>query len=107
MMQLPKELLKKLEVAESDVQACKILADNGIDPEEFEKTLPDHFLEEVNGGYKRGTVEIHCPDCGNGDSDEISRQFWASMFTDSATKYRCRKCDCYFKVDSYGTIRRY
>ena len=44
MMNLPKELLDKLETAESDVQACKMLADNGINPEEFEKTIPDNFF---------------------------------------------------------------
>ena len=107
MMNLPKELLTKLESAESDVQVCKILADNGIDPEEFERSLPDNYLEEVNGGYKSLDIDIHCPDCGNGERDEISRQFWASMFTDSATKYRCRKCNCYFKVSSYGVITKY
>ena len=107
MMALPKELLEKLETAESDVQACKLLSDNGVDPEEFEKTLPDDYLEQVNGGYKSLEIDIHCPNCGNGERDEISRQFWASMFTDSATKYRCRKCDCYFKVSSNGAITRY
>ena len=107
MMALPKELLEKLETAKSDVEACKLLSDNGVDPEEFEKTLPDGYLEQVNGGYKSLEIDIHCPNCGNGERDEISRQFWASMFTDSATKYRCRKCDCYFKVSSNGVITRY
>lgn len=52
MMKLSKELQEKLSAAETDVQACKILAENGVDPEAFEKTLPDSFLEQVNGGYE-------------------------------------------------------
>lgn len=107
MMNLPKELLDKLETAKSDVQACKMLADNGIDPEEFEKTIPSDFLNQVNGGYDSFGIDIHCPNCNVGDKDLISRQFWASMFTDSATKYRCRKCNTYFKVSSYGVISKY
>ena len=43
MMNLPKKLLDKLETAESDVQACKMLADNGINPEEFEKPFRTIF----------------------------------------------------------------
>jgi hypothetical protein len=33
MMKLSKELQEKLSAAETDVQACKILAQNGVDPE--------------------------------------------------------------------------
>ena len=90
----------------SDVGVCKLLAENGIDLEEFEKTLPDSFLNQVNGGYKDAFgSHIYCPWCNNEDSDEISRQFFASLFTDGAVKYRCCKCDKYFKVSAYGVSR--
>ena len=109
MMKLSKELQEKLSAAETDVQACKILADNGVDPEAFEKTLPDSFLDQVNGGYESMGLSIKCPNpnCLNADKDQISRQFFASMFCDSATKFRCCKCNTYFKVSSTGSITTY
>ncbi len=107
MMKLPEELLAKLKEAESDNDACRILAENNVDPEEFEKTLPDSFTEMVNGGYDSLGIDIHCPNCKNGDKELISRQFWASLFADSATKYRCRHCGTYFLVTGYGHIEKY
>ncbi len=107
MMTLPEELRKKLKEAQSDMEACKLLADNGIDPEKFEQSLPDGYLENVSGGYDSFGIEIRCPECKTADKDRISRQFWASMFADSATKYRCRECGCYFMVKSNGSITKY
>ncbi len=107
MMKLPIELLAELEKANSDVQACKLLADNGIDPEQFEQTLPDSFLELISSGYA-GTSDfkIYCPICGNANTDDLSRQSWASMFTDNAVKYRCRKCSGFFRVTMHGSVFR-
>ena len=94
MIKISKELEEKLINTASDVDACKLLADNGIDPEEYEKSLPDSFLNKVNGGYKSlGGTTIKCPWCQNDDEKEISYQIWASMWTDGVSKYRCCKCE--------------
>lgn len=109
MMDLSKEMKEKLSEAKSDVDACKMLADNGIDVEEFEKSLSESELETIKGGYTPAfsDFEIECPNCHNGEKEMISRQFWASMFCDSATKYRCRNCNTCFKVYNNGSIQKY
>lgn len=101
---IPIRLQSKLAKVNSDVEFCKILADNGIDVEKLQKTLPDDVLDKVGGGYENifGT-EIYCPNCGNHDSDEISLQIFATL-TSGSTKYRCRKCDKYFKMDASGHV---
>ena len=39
-----------------------MLADNGIDVEEFEKSLPDDVLKKVGGGYEDIIGDsVHCP----------------------------------------------
>ena len=108
MIKISKELEEKLVNTASNVGVCKLLAENGIDPEEYEKSLPDSFMDKVNGGYKSfGGTTIKCPWCQNEDEDEISYQIWASMWTDGASKYRCCKCEGYFKVGPYGTSKCY
>ena len=108
MMKLSKELQEKLSAAETDVQACKILADNGVDPEAFEKTLPDSYLEQVSGGYKYRDIEIRCPMCGNSEEEQISYQAFASMFCPGERKFRCCKCSTYWKVNlDDGYIQAY
>ena len=49
MIKISKELEEKLINTASNVDACKLLAENGIDPEEYEKSLPDSFMDKVNG----------------------------------------------------------
>ena len=107
MKKISKELEEKLINTPSNVGVCKLLAENGIDPEEYERSLPDSFMDKVNGGYKSFGSTIECPWCENEDKDEISYQIWASMWTDGASKYRCRKCNRYFKVGPYGTSKCY
>ena len=89
------------------MRVCKMLSDSGIDPEKYEQALPEGYLEKVNGGYETLGFEIRCPECKNGEKDKISRQFRASMFTDSVTKYRCRECGCCFMVRNNGSITKY
>ena len=73
------------------------------DKKEKNMSLSEEDLKNVSGGWESfGTDGLHCPSCGNADRDEVSYQFWASMFMDSATKYRCKKCNHYFKIDSNG-----
>lgn len=102
MMKLPERLLEKLKEAEGDVALCSLLAENGVDPEEFEKSLPEDVLEQVQGGTDetRKLTDCICPNCGNADRDELSRQFWLSwlIIPDGCSAYRCRKCDTYFRV---------
>jgi predicted RNA-binding Zn-ribbon protein involved in translation (DUF1610 family) len=104
MQKLPNELLDKLQDARSDMEACKMLADNGVNVEEFEKSVSNEELNKIAGGWQCFGYEFKCPNCGEADRDNISRQFWASMFMDSATKYRCRTCNHYFKISTYGTV---
>ncbi|MBR3266001.1 MAG: hypothetical protein IKI61_08620 [Erysipelotrichaceae bacterium] len=52
-----------------------MLADNGIDVEEFEKSLPDDVLKKVDGGYEDIIGDsVHCPWCKENRYDEISYQ---------------------------------
>ena len=102
MMELPENVLEKLKDAEGDVAVCKILAESGIDPEEFEKTLPASVLEQVNGGApaSTGSPTVVCPLCGNDNPNEISKQTLASILIchTGMFQYRCCKCDYYFKA---------
>lgn len=103
MMELHAELREKLRNVKSDVEACKMLADSGINVEEFEKSLSPDELAGVNVGFTSGKAEVYCPECKEAESDNISCQFWASLFTD-AWKYRCRTCGTYFDLTRYGSI---
>ena len=97
------ELKEQVNESKSDNQACRALADAGVDVEAFEKELPDDYMNTVAGGWEGlDGRDLHCPHCGNNDRDEVSYQIWASMFMDSASKYRCKKCNHYFKITSYG-----
>lgn len=102
MINLSDELKAKLSECKSDVETAKMLADNGIDVEEFEKQLPEDVLKAIGGGYDDMLgVEVYCPHCGNKDEDEISFQVIAS-FTSFRSKYRCRKCGGFFRKDDTG-----
>ena len=103
---IPDDVKEAVNAAKSDKEACKAMADAGLDVEQIERALPDHFLDDVSGGWNGiGKDSYHCPHCGNDDRDRVSRQFWASMFMDSATKYRCKNCNHYFTISSYGTCK--
>ena len=105
MMKLSDAIVDKLKGVKSDVEVCQILADNGVNVEEFEKTLSDEELTQVGGGFPKGKVDVHCtnPECGESASENISNQFFASLFTD-AYHYRCRTCGHYFGLSSFGTL---
>ena len=98
----PQELQERLALAKSDVELCKLLADNGYDVEKLQKLVPDDILNQIGGGFDNilGT-EIYCPSCGTTDSEDLSFQVLAS-FKKLQSKYRCRKCDCFFKLDATG-----
>jgi hypothetical protein len=111
---IPEEVRKKIANVCSDVELCKILADNGIDVEKLEKKiadagidirndglqLPDSELDHVAGGFQESMYEgdLTC-DCGNSNSDDFSKQCWASWFS-SRRYYRCKKCNRYIII--YG-----
>ena len=110
---LPLKVQEKLKSAKSDMETCRILADNGIDVEKIEKKIAnagfdqikiglqevsDDALTNVAGGWKTYDAEVRCR-CGNGDRDEFSYQFWASsLYGPRTKKYRCKKCNSYMKV---------
>ena len=111
---IPEEVRKKIANVYSDVELCKILADNGIGVEKLEKKiadagidirndglqLSDSELDHVAGGFQDSMYEgdITC-DCGNSNSDDFSKQCWASWFS-SRRYYRRKKCNRYLIV--YG-----
>ena len=103
MITISDELKEKLKSCKSDVEVCKMLADNGIDVEEFEKTLPDEVLSQIGGGYKDINGDwIYCPWCNNSEKSELSHQILASL-VNQAYIYRCCKCNQYFMQNSgYG-----
>ena len=96
------ELAEKLKTAKSDVEFCKMLADNGVDVEKLQRTLPDEILDNVSGGYRNYGQDVYCPDCHNGVEDEISYQYLTSLWRFKDV-YRCRKCDTYFQIDNNGS----
>ena len=105
MMRLSDAIADKLKGVRSDVEVCKILADNGVNVEEFEKTLSEEELAQVGGGFQKGVAEVHCtnPNCLEAASENISYQFFASLFTD-AYYYRCRTCGTYFQMSKFGSL---
>ena len=118
---LPAEVLEKLKGVVSDVEFCKILADNGIDVEEIEKkvknsgvdfsestvVLDNDELSNINGGWYEWVsdhnVLYECPHCHNGDRERNSRQFWASLganflSSQAVVIYRCRNCGHFWEM---------
>ena len=101
---ISEDLIEKLKEAKDDVSICKALADSGIDVEKLQKQVPDEILSQIGGGYSDlGGVEVYCPICGNGDSDAISFQIFASLFYVTEV-CRCRKCGNKFTVGLHGEI---
>ena len=92
MIKISDELREKLKTCKSDVEVSVMLADNGINVEEFEKSLPDEVLSRIGGGYKDIFGDtIYCPWCNEKESGNISYQMMAS-FLCSNDYYRCRTC---------------
>ena len=85
------EAMKKLENVYSNVDVCRILAENGVALEKVEKVfadaglnmnriglqLDDDDLSNISGGFydEDQQEDIKCSNCGNGDRKEFSRQF--------------------------------
>lgn len=106
------ELREKLTLAVTDKQACKILADSGINVEDLERrveelgipvkqlSLSEDLLDKVVGGFQDSdyNFDVRCV-CGNANRDEFSRQFWSSLFNSKAKSiYRCKKCGQYLVI---------
>jgi hypothetical protein len=120
---LPADVLKQLEGAYSDAECCKILAENGVDLDEIEKTIADHGfdmhklglqlpeteLEGVSGGFKDSDYDgdVKCPWCGTSSRKDFSRQQWRSLFSTMKSYYRCEKCNLYFGIDKSKQIWKY
>ena len=110
---IPEDLKDKLNLAKSDMEACKILAEHGVDLAKIEKKiadagfnqlkiglqLKDDSLADINGGFKEDNrYDVVC-ECGNGNEDDFSRQFWASLVSNRFRSiYRCKKCNNYIGV---------
>ena len=114
---LPLDVKDQLSKAVSDVQVCKILADNNIDLSKIEEKienagfnmkriglqLADDNLAGIVGGFEDSDYgNIKCR-CGNEDRNEFSRQFWASLLT-NGTFYRCKKCNKYLVALGRGNF---
>ncbi|MBR0418841.1 MAG: hypothetical protein IJI66_06705 [Erysipelotrichaceae bacterium] len=101
MIQISDEPREKLKTCKSDVEVAKMLADNGVDVEEFQKSLPDEVLNRIGGGYKDVFGDtICCPWCNESESGNISYQVTAS-FLCAIDYYRCRSCNKFFRRVSY------
>ena len=85
------DVMKKLDGVYSNVDVCRILAENGVALEKVEKVfadaglnmnriglqLDDDDLSNISGGFydEDQQEDIKCSNCGNGDRKEFSRQF--------------------------------
>ena len=103
----------------SDVELCKMLAQEGVDLEAIERKInnagfdtrkiglqvPDDELYTIHGGFHEDDFggEIVC-ECGNSDRNQFSRQFWSSMFSIRKSYYRCKKCNTYIAVAGKGSL---
>ena len=106
MIEISERLKAKLADVKSDNEACAVLAADGIDLEEMERELGVEELERVSGGWDSIDASYACPFCGESNGDNISHQFFASLFVDSGSKYRCCTCGQYFYIIN-GGVRRY
>ncbi len=107
---LSADVKEKLSKANTDVEVCKILSDNGIDVEKIEKeikrlvpnfnkdylALNDGDLAKISGGFKNkfSETDVHCT-CGASNRKQFSYQFFASNFHDDDEVfdiYRCKEC---------------
>ena len=82
-VRLPDDVMKKIEGAYSDAECCRILAENGVNLDEIEKTIADHGfdmhkiglqvpeneLENVAGGFKDSDYfeDVACPWCNTSE----------------------------------------
>ena len=114
---IPSEVKEKLETAKSDVEVCKILAENGIDVEKVEQKIKDagfnlnkiclqevrdEELEKIAGGFEFDQALVSCR-CGNDNRDDFSWQFIASRLSTYPRPrdiFRCKKCNTYVYVYS-------
>lgn len=99
MITISKELQEKLKNCKSDVEFSKMLADNSVNVEEYEKSLPDDVLEKIGGGFVNYNDDrVYCPWCDNAEEAEISYQVLVSIYH-CEDIYRCRKCNGFFKSE--------
>lgn len=99
---LPVAVCDELGRTKSDVEFCRLLAENGIDVQKLQRKIPDEVLSRIGGGNENlSGTKICCPNCENSDSGEISVQVLSSAFSNNS-KYRCCKCGCYFKQELNG-----
>ena len=105
MIELPKEVMEQLRNAENNKEACRILSDNGYDPESVKQSLADEYLQNIDGGAAGGSnerrIDYICPHCKNEDKETFSCQFFKSFFSAYNMVYRCRKCNKYFQIDMH------
>ena len=108
---------EKLWKVRSDVEACQLLAENGVDVESIERkirdayqgigsnilTLSDRELDRISGGVVERKSSVWC-ECSNDDEEEFSYQFWVSQLIEGRA-YRCKKCGLYALVK--GSYVRY
>ncbi len=110
------DVMKKLENVYSNVDVCRILAENGVDLDAVEKKiadagldmkriglqLPDDRLSEISSGFWEEDMkaDLECPVCHRDDRKNFSRQFWVSLIAPNTKSiYRCKKCDLYIAVN--------
>ena len=117
---VPADVLNKLDTVNSDVECCKILAENGVNLDEIEKIIADHGfnmnkiclqlpeseLAGISGGFYDSTYkgEVVCPICGTSSRGDFSKQIFRSMLAEKKSYYRCKKCNQYFSINGVRSI---
>ncbi len=97
-IEFSEEVMALLENAQNDNEVRSILKDNGYEPDKVKEMLSDESLDTVSGGKKRvfSKAPTRCPNCGNENRDELSMQYFASIFSGKYMKFRCKRCMKYF-----------
>ena len=120
---IPDEVKEKLNSVTSDIEACRILADNGVDIHVLEKKIKDagfpahastsdleeNALENVSGGFFIGnaSTDVVCK-CGNRKREDFETLFITGLTAGSYKNYRyvfkCKKCGQIVGVKDTGEI---
>ncbi len=120
---IPAEVQEKLNAVKNRAEACRILAENGIEVDRIEKKiaaagiarartglqeLTDQALDKIAGGFETDGVEIRC-ECGTYDRSCFSYQVIDTfMSTDKVDAvYRCKNCGMYITKLKDGRVQYY
>ena len=116
---IPESVRAQLTSVRGNVEACKLLAENGVDVEKLEKKIKDAYagvkkdllslsereLANISGGVDDRRYNTVSCECGNSNEDDFSYQFFVSQLM-SGRAYRCKRCGNYVLIrnDTYRRI---